>query len=62
MKRAREDCDGEYPAPKLRRVAKVDRLSRLSDELLLRVLYFVPVDSLLLCQRYCGLDIFMASN
>jgi hypothetical protein len=58
----REDCDGEHPAPKLRRVAKVDRLSRLSDELLLRVLYLVPVDSLLLCQRYCGLDIFMASN
>ena len=51
MKRAREDCDGE-PSTKVRRVIKLDRLSKLSDELLVRILSFVPVDSLLVCQRY----------
>ncbi|KAF1917990.1 F-box domain-containing protein [Ampelomyces quisqualis] len=50
MKRAREDCDGEHPA-KVRRVIKLDRLSKLSDELLVRILSFVPVNSLLVCQR-----------
>lgn len=52
MKRAREDCDGELPPPKVRRVINFDRLSKLSDELLVRILSFVPVDSLLVCQRY----------
>lgn len=52
MKRAYEDCDGEPPT-KVRRVIKVDRLSKLSDELLVRILSFVPIDSLLVCQRYC---------
>ncbi|KAH3908429.1 hypothetical protein HBH56_174920 [Parastagonospora nodorum] len=51
MKRAREDCDGELPPPKVRRVINFDRLSKLSDELLVRILSFVPVDSLLVCQR-----------
>lgn len=52
MKRSREeDDDGEH-ASKVRRVSKVDRLSRLSDELLVRILSFVPVASLLTCQRY----------
>jgi hypothetical protein len=54
MKRVREDCDGydeEHPT-KVRRVIKIDRLSKLSDELLVRILSFVPVDSLLVCQRY----------
>ncbi|KAH7412166.1 F-box domain-containing protein [Phaeosphaeria sp. MPI-PUGE-AT-0046c] len=50
MKRAHEDCDGERPT-KVRRVVKVDRLSKLSDELLVRILSFVPTESLLLCQR-----------
>ncbi|KAF2033500.1 hypothetical protein EK21DRAFT_58705 [Setomelanomma holmii] len=50
MKRARGDCDGEPPA-KLRRVARKDRLSKLSDELLVRILSFVPVSSLLVCER-----------
>jgi len=53
MKRAREDYDGERPAAKVRRVGKLDRLSKLSDELLVRILSFVPVTSLLVCQRYC---------
>jgi hypothetical protein len=55
MKRAREDCDGyeeEHPPTKVRRAIKIDRLSKLSDELLVRILSFVPVDALLVCQRY----------
>ncbi|KAH7089931.1 F-box domain-containing protein [Paraphoma chrysanthemicola] len=51
MKRAREDCDGEQPPPKVRRVARKDRLSQLSDELLVRILSFVTVPQLLVCQR-----------
>jgi hypothetical protein len=53
MKRAREDYDGseeKHPA-KVRRVVKLDRLSKLSDELLVRILSFVPVNALLVCQR-----------
>jgi hypothetical protein len=51
MKRAREDeNDGENPA-KICRVTRIDTLSKLSDELLVRILSFVPVSSLLLCQR-----------
>lgn len=52
MKRAREDCDGEQPPAKVRRVARKDRLSELSDELLVRILSFVTVPQLLVCQRY----------
>ncbi|KAF2826453.1 hypothetical protein CC86DRAFT_417596 [Ophiobolus disseminans] len=51
MKRAREDCDGEHPTAKVRRVVKSDSLSKLSDELLVRILSLVPVTSLLVCQR-----------
>jgi hypothetical protein len=60
MKRAREDCDGcdeEHPA-KVRRVIKIDTLSKLSDELLVRILSFVPVDSLLVCQRYQSCSVY----
>ncbi|KAF2855287.1 hypothetical protein T440DRAFT_415558 [Plenodomus tracheiphilus IPT5] len=51
MKRSYED-EGhvEHPA-KVRRLSRPDRLSRLSDELLVRILSFVPVPSLLVCQR-----------
>jgi hypothetical protein len=52
MKRAREDCDGEEHPAKVRRLANTDQLSKLSDELLVRILSFVPVTSLLVCQRY----------
>jgi hypothetical protein len=52
MKRVREDCDGDTHPAKVRRVIKFDRLSKLSDELLLHILSFVPVDALLVCQRY----------
>jgi hypothetical protein len=52
MKRAYEaEEDGERPA-KIQRFLKPDRLSRLSEELLVRVLSFIPVPSLLVCQRY----------
>ncbi|KAG9195788.1 hypothetical protein G6011_00909 [Alternaria panax] len=51
MKRAHEgDDDGEHPA-KVQRLSHPDRLSGLSEELLVRVLSFVPVPSLLVCQR-----------
>jgi hypothetical protein len=51
MKRSREaDNEVEHPA-KVRRVVKVDRLSELSDELLVRILSFLPVSSLLISQR-----------
>lgn len=51
MKRSREEeSHDEHPA-KVRRLSRPDRLSRLSDELLVRILSFVPVPSLLVCQR-----------
>jgi hypothetical protein len=54
MKRAREDCDGEEEqSTKVRRLANSDRLSQLSDEVLVRILADVPIASLLVCQRYC---------
>ncbi|KAF9701617.1 hypothetical protein EKO04_000330 [Ascochyta lentis] len=51
MKRSREVDNEAEPAAKVRRVADVDRLSRLSDELLVRILSFLPVSSLLVSQR-----------
>ncbi|KAF3050826.1 hypothetical protein E8E11_006730 [Didymella keratinophila] len=51
MKRSREEEDNvEHPA-KVRRVSNPDKLSRLSDELLVRILSFLPVSSLLTSQR-----------
>jgi hypothetical protein len=51
MKRSRvEEDDVEHPA-KVRRVSNPDRLSKLSDELLVRILSFLPVSSLLISQR-----------
>ncbi len=51
MKRSREvENEAEHPA-KVRRVANVDRLSKLSDELLIRILSFLSVSSLLTSQR-----------
>lgn len=50
MKRLREvEDDFEHPA-KVRRIANIDRLSKLSDELLIRILSFLPVSSLLTSQ------------
>ena len=37
---------------KRRRRNDIDRLSALSDELLLRALSFLPVPTLTICQRY----------
>lgn len=50
MKRARDENDSSEQPAKVRRIS--DRLSKLSDELLIRILSFVPVPSLLLCQGY----------
>jgi hypothetical protein len=51
MKRVHEgDDDGEHPA-KVQRLLHPDKISRLSEELLVRILSFVPVPSLLVCQR-----------
>jgi len=52
MKRTREGDDHENHPAKVRRVSRVDTLSKLSDELLVRILSFIPVPSLLVCQRY----------
>lgn len=55
MKRSREVDDGaEHPA-KVRRIANIDRLSKLSDELLIRILSFLPVSGLLTSQRYADM-------
>ncbi|KAK1912457.1 hypothetical protein P3342_010059 [Pyrenophora teres f. teres] len=51
MKRAHEDDDGGERPAKAQRLSKPDRISRLSEELLVRILSFVPVSSLLRCQR-----------
>ncbi|KAF2792148.1 hypothetical protein K505DRAFT_308160 [Melanomma pulvis-pyrius CBS 109.77] len=51
MKRARDKDDlGEQPS-KIRRIPVEDRLSKLSDELIVRILSFGSVRTLLLCQR-----------
>jgi F-box domain len=39
------------PSPKRLRFSRPDRLSRLSDELILRILSFVDVSDLTSCQR-----------
>ena len=51
MKRSREEGDDSQHPAKVRRVAKIDRLSQLSDELLVRILSYLPVSSLLTSQR-----------
>lgn len=52
MKRAHDGDDDNEPPTKVQRLLHPDRLSRLSEELLVRVLSFIPVPSLLVCQRY----------
>lgn len=50
LKRAHDDCNFDSSA-KRPRFAVVDRLSSLSDELILRTLSFVPVPNLTVWQR-----------
>ncbi|KAF1961366.1 hypothetical protein CC80DRAFT_488655 [Byssothecium circinans] len=50
MKRTRDDADYSDQPPKARRISAIDRLSGLSDELLVRILSFVPIPTLLVCQ------------
>lgn len=52
-KRRREDDTSDLPSAKRNRdlvIGPVDRLSSLSDELLLNILSFLPVSSLNVCQ------------
>ncbi len=52
-KRAREDeVDNQKPPLKRVRALTTDHLSRLSDELTLRVLSFLSTSQLVKCQRY----------
>ncbi|KAF2811679.1 F-box domain-containing protein [Mytilinidion resinicola] len=51
VKRAYDEGGPSGRAPKVPRHESVDRLSQLSDELLLRILSFVPTSTLGLCQR-----------
>lgn len=48
---AEEDADDHERCKKRRRPNTLDRLSLLSDELLLRILSFLSVSELVLCQR-----------
>ncbi|KAF2168059.1 hypothetical protein M409DRAFT_65599 [Zasmidium cellare ATCC 36951] len=53
-KRQREDDDGavdEQKSAKRTKPSSLDRLSSLSDELLLKVLSFLPISQLVACQR-----------
>ncbi|KAF2640771.1 hypothetical protein P280DRAFT_451735 [Massarina eburnea CBS 473.64] len=50
MKRTRDDAAFSEQPAKVRRVPTTDRLSRMSDELLVRILGFVPTPTLLVCQ------------
>ncbi|KAJ6186324.1 hypothetical protein N7519_007625 [Penicillium mononematosum] len=53
-KRCRDHCDSDLPQKRTRTrddIGPVDRLSGLSNELLLHILSFLPVSSLNVCQR-----------
>ena len=58
MKRTRDD--GEYceQPEKVRRIDAQDRISKLSDEILVRILSFATVPTLLICQRYIYFQYF----
>ena len=45
------EADLSLPTPKRTRTESTDRLSQLSDELLIRILHHVPISGLLQCQR-----------
>ena len=49
-KRSREDQELDGPSAKRLRPSNTDRLSHLSDELLLRTLSYLSVSDLVLCQ------------
>ena len=53
MFKRRKDQDSAQPYKRLRTrdAGSVDRLSRLSNELLLHIFSFLPVSSLNVCQR-----------
>ena len=47
-----EEALEDAPPSKRARPSSVDRLSKLSDELILRVLSYLSVSQLVVCQRY----------
>lgn len=49
--RLEDDDDDEQRLVKRARPSSLDRLSKLSDELILRVLSYLPVSQLVVCQR-----------
>ena len=51
LKRPHNEVLDDDPAPKRQRRASKDRLSRLSDELILRIFSYLPVSHLCRCQR-----------
>ena len=51
-KRSREDRDIDGRSTKRLRFSNPDRLSHLSDELLIRTLSYLSVSDLVRCQRY----------
>ena len=51
-KRSREDQEIDDRSPKRLRPSSPDRLSHLSDELLIRTLSYLSVSDLVRCQRY----------
>ena len=51
-KRSREDQEIDDRSPKRLRPSNPDRLSHLSDELLIRTLSCLSVSDLVRCQRY----------
>lgn len=64
-KRCRDHWDSDLPQKRIRTrndIRPVDRLSRLSNELLLHILSFLPVSSLNVCQRYIYTLIFVGPS
>ena len=59
--RVEDDLD-DAPSPKRVRSSSTDRLSNLSDELILRVLGYLPVSQLVVCQRYVYLSFMRLST
>ena len=51
-----EDASDDAPVPKRFRPSSTDRFSNLSDELILRILGYLPVSQLVVCQRYVYLS------
>lgn len=60
VKRGTSVADEDERQTKRPRPNNPDRISALSHELILRVLSFLPVPDLIVCQRYGHLDVFLS--